>query len=105
MKTTGEINSNLLMPGVTVKSRNNVNGIDPSNSTDQSVFKAYANPRNSLPSPLPPATSQPSQLPINNKEIASSVQSYKGFYTWLSSPKTMYNHRKMAVIAPTQHHT
>lgn len=99
MKTCDEIHPNkMMMPGVTVKSRNNFNGIDPSSSIDQSLSKAYVNARNVLPPP-----------PIYNKEIMTTPpQSYKGFYTWLSSPKTIYNHRKMnnvAVIAPTQHHT
>lgn len=97
MKTCGEMRDDkfMMMPGVTVKSR----GIDPSNMMDQSLSKANGNARNVLPQP-----------PINGKEImnTSPPQSYKGFYTWLSSPKTIYNHRKMnnvAVIAPTQHHT
>lgn len=105
MKTCGEMHPNMMMmmPGVTVKSRTNFNGMDPSSSyLDQSLSKAYGNARNVLPP-------QPLQPPINNKEIMNSPpQSYKGFYTWLSSPKTIYNHRKMnnvAVIAPTQHHT
>lgn len=99
MKTYGEVHPNVMMPGVTVKSR----GIDPSSITDQSLSKAYVNARNVVPQPPPPPP------PVNNKEIMNSPpQSYKGFYTWLSSPKTIYNHRKMnnvAVIAPTQHHT
>lgn len=39
-----------------------------------------------------------------SKEI---LHPYKGFYTWLSSPKALYTNRKVnnniAVIAPTQH--
>ena len=97
MKTYGEIHPNIMMPGVTLKSRT----LDPSNSIDQSLSKAYTNTRNALPPPLQPA--------MNNKEtINTPPQSYKGFYTWLSSPKTIYNNRKLnnvAVIAPTQHHT
>lgn len=101
MKTCGEVRDDkhmMMMPGVTVKSR----GIDQSTLImDQLISKANgANARNVLPQP-------PIQQP---KEImnTSPPQSYKGFYTWLSSPKTIYNHRKMnnvAIIAPTQHHT
>lgn len=100
MKTCGEIHpGGMMMPGVTVKSR----GTDPS-IMDHSLSKAYVNARNVLPQPLPPPP------PIHDKEIIinSPPQSYKGFYTWLSSPKTIYNHHKInnvAVIAPTQHHT
>lgn len=96
MKTCGEMRSNLLMPGVTVKSRINFDRMDPSNQSPLS--KAYIDARNALPPPLQP--------PNNNKEIQNIPQSYKGFYTWLSSPKTILNNRKMnnvAVIAPNQH--
>lgn len=101
MKTCSEMYSNVLMPGVTVKSRTNFNGMDPSNAMDQSLSKPYMNARNVLPL-------QPTLPPPTNKDTMNTSQSYKGFYTWLSSPKTIYNHRKMsnvAVIAPTQHHT
>lgn len=99
MKTCGEIHPNMIMPGVTVKSR----GIDPSGNMDHSLSKAYINARNVLPPPQQPPPLIPTSTTVN-----SPPQSYKGFYTWLSSPKTMNNHRKMnnvAVIAPTQHHT
>lgn len=67
MKTCGEIHPNMMrmMPGVTVKSRNNFNGMDPSSSRiDQSLCKAYANTRNVQPPSLQP--------PINNKEIMNT---------------------------------
>lgn len=86
MKSCDEMFNNILMPGVTVKSRAYFTGMESSNGVQSQMPK----PRNVMP----------------NKEIHSSSQSQKGCYTWLSSPKTVYNNRKMnnvAVIAPTQH--
>lgn len=90
MKTGDDMFNSIVMPGVTVKSRAYFPGIESSDGTQQPQ-KQYTNPRNVQ------AT----------KEIFSSTQSQKGFYTWLSSPKAMYNNRKMqnvAVITPTQHY-
>lgn len=42
------------------------------------------------------------------QDMSNPQQPYKGIYTWLSSPKIMYNsNRKMsnvAVVSPQQHH-
>lgn len=89
MKTCDEMFPNILMPGVTVKSHAYFGAVEL-NSVEQPA-KQYANTRNA------PST----------KEMHNSSQSYKGFYTWLSSPKAIYNQRKsnnVAVITPTQHH-
>lgn len=93
MKTCDGMFPNILMPGVTVKSRAYFTGMESSNGVEQPL-KQYTR---HLP-------------PIATKEHlnASQYQSQKGFYTWLSSPKAIYSHRKMnnvAVITPTQHHT
>lgn len=92
MKGCDEMFKNTLMPGVTVKSRAYFAGMDSINFVEQPP-KQYTNPRT---------------VPTLTKEIHNtSQQSQKGFYTWLSSPKTMHVNHKMnniAVIAPTQHH-
>lgn len=90
MKTCDEMFPNMLMPGVTVKSHAYFTAME-SNSVEQPANQ-YAN------APNPSATKE-----MHN----NSSQSYKGFYTWLSSPKAIYNQRKsnnVAVITPTQHH-
>lgn len=68
----------------TVKTRSQFKGLESSASLD-----------------LPMKQDIASKQPSNN---VFSSQSYKGFYTWLSSPKTL-KMDNIAVIAPTQHHT
>lgn len=83
---------NILLPGVTVKSRH-FNGMDVKNDVDQPKNTIqYSHPRNVS----------------HNKDAQTLSQSQKGFYSWLSSPKTVQNSRKVnnvAVITPTQHHS
>lgn len=91
MKTSDEMFKNIVMPGVTVKSRALFTGLDTPKSSTDPASKHYDNPRN-----VPPP-----------KDIPNVLYPQKGFYTWLSSPKTINNNRKVnnvAVIAPTQHH-
>lgn len=93
MKTCDGMFPNILMPGVTVKSHAYFTGMDATNCVDQ------------------PPNVMRNQTPIINKTEmlnSSTQQSQKGFYTWLSSPRAIYNHRKMnnvAVISPTPHQT
>lgn len=94
MKTCDGMFPNILMPGVTVKSRSYFTAMESSNGGIEQPQKQYAQ---HLP-------------PIATKEQlnATQCQSQKGFYTWLSSPKAIYNQRKLnnvAVITPTPHHT
>lgn len=88
MKACDEMLKNFVMPGVIVKSRAYFAGMEPANSGDQ-VAKRLANPR-TVP---------------QTKEL-TAAQTYKGFYTWLSSPKAIGNRKanNVAVISPTPHH-
>lgn len=91
MRECDEMFKNILMPGVTVKSRAYFNGMESTNDLDNPVIQL----------------NQPRNIPLN-KDAQMISQSQKGFYTWLSSPKAIQSNRKannVAVITPTQHHT
>lgn len=87
MKDCDEMFKNIVIPGVTVKSRPYLNGMEPLSELEQPINQFI----------------QSKYVPFSRE-----TQSQKGFYTWLSSPKTLHNQRKLnnvAVITPTQHQT